>query len=48
VVFRHLIHHPETIAVHPPVPAVTRTVCVTAGDGLQTLVTLHRRPELPG
>ncbi|HEV7864083.1 MAG TPA: DUF5335 family protein [Acidimicrobiia bacterium] len=48
VVFRHLIHHPDTIAVHPAAPAITRTICVMDSDGLQTLVTMHRLPELPG
>jgi hypothetical protein len=48
VVLRHMIRHPQTLWVHPPAPATTRALWAVDGEGVETLVRLHRRPELPG
>ena len=48
VILRHMIHRPRTIAVHPPAPATTRSVLVVDPDGVETIATMHRLPELPG
>ena len=48
VVLRHMIRHPQRIWVHPPVPAATRALWMVDAEGIETLVRLHRRPELPG
>jgi hypothetical protein len=48
VILRHMIHHPQTIWVHPPAPALSRFVWIVDPEGIETLVQLHRRPELPG
>jgi hypothetical protein len=48
VVLRHMIRHPQAIWVHPPAPATTRALLVSDAEGVETLVRLHRRPELPG
>ena len=47
VVLRHMVRHPQTIWVHPPAPATTRSLWLVDGEGVETLVRLHRRPELP-
>lgn len=47
VVLRHIINHPQTIWVHPPAPATTRALWVVDAEGVETLVRLDRRPELP-
>ena len=48
VVLRHIIEHPQQIFIYPPRPAPTESIYVTDRDGMQTIVTLHARPELPG
>ena len=48
VVLRHMIRHPQAIWVHPPAPATIRALLVSDAEGVETLVRLHRRPELPG
>jgi hypothetical protein len=48
VVLRHIIEHPRRIAVTSSVPNALLALDIEAADGSKTLVTLHRRPALPG
>ena len=48
VVLRHIIEHPQQMFIYPPRPAPTESIYVTDRDGIQTVVTLHPRPALPG
>ena len=47
VVLRHTVEHPSRIVVSTPESGEASTVDVTAADGVQTLITFHRRPALP-
>jgi hypothetical protein len=47
VVLRHTIEHPQRVVVSPASPGVHVTVDVTAGDGVQTLITFDHRLALP-
>jgi hypothetical protein len=48
VVLDHMVNHPQTILVDAQIPTLVMAVDVIDGDGQQTIVTLHRRPALPG
>jgi hypothetical protein len=47
VLLRHIVHRPAEIRLHPSAPAVSQTVLIRDEEGLETLVTLRRRPQLP-
>ena len=47
VVLRLMIEHPAKVVMATPGPDQTVALEVTAADGVNTLITLHRRPALP-
>ena len=47
VVLRHTVEHPQRVVVSAPEPGGESTLDVTGADGVQTLVTFHRRAALP-
>jgi hypothetical protein len=48
VVLNHMIPHPRSILVDSQIPGVAQAIDVIDGDGNQTILTLRRRPALPG
>jgi hypothetical protein len=47
VVLRHIVEHPQRMVADAISPEVPWAIEVVDGDGTQTIVTVHRRPELP-
>ena len=47
VVLRHVIEHPQRILISATASSGGSAVDVIGADGVQTLITLHRRPALP-
>jgi hypothetical protein len=46
VVLRHVIEHPKSVVVDTPAPEELSALEIAAPDGSNTIITIHRRPEL--
>ncbi len=47
VVLRHAIEHPQRLFIDLSASDAGSTVGVVGSDGVETIITLHRRPALP-